>query len=88
LVRFGAASDEDDLDRYNLSPREKEVLKELVTTLGSNPEIAERLGVKVTTVKAHIHSICDKTGFHNRVELIDRFHWHWAKAEEDWSTPQ
>ncbi len=77
LVQFRNPSDKADLKTYHLSEREKQVLYELVTNLSSNPVIAQRLGIKVTTVKAHIYSICNKTGLDNRLELIDRFHWHW-----------
>ena len=35
----------------------------------TNPEIAEHLFISVASVKTHIQSMLDKTGFHNRTEL-------------------
>ena len=61
-VAFGRAS------REQLSPRELDVLREL--TLGlSNEEIGRKLGMSVNTVRVHIHSMLNKTGFENRLDL-------------------
>lgn len=51
-----------------LSDRELEVLRELVA---GEPDaaIAEKLHMSLRTVKAHIQSMRDKTGFRNRTEL-------------------
>lgn len=54
-----------------LSYRELEVLRELVAGQ-SDAEIAEKLYMSVRTVKAHIHSMKEKTGFRNRTELAVR----------------
>jgi DNA-binding NarL/FixJ family response regulator len=51
-----------------LTGREQDVL-DLVGEGLSNPEIAERLHVGVTTVKTHISSLMAKTGSPNRVRL-------------------
>jgi DNA-binding NarL/FixJ family response regulator len=51
-----------------LTVREREVL-ELVAAGLSNPEIAERLHIGVTTVKTHITSLMTKTESPNRVRL-------------------
>ena len=48
--------------------RETEVLRELVDG-SSNKEIAERLGITERTVKMHITSMMEKTGFRSRLEL-------------------
>jgi len=52
-----------------LSEREAEVYRELMTghTL---KEIAGRLGITERTVKAHVHSLYEKTGTGNRSELV------------------
>jgi two-component system, NarL family, response regulator LiaR len=50
-----------------LSPRELEILKLLVEGQ-SNPEIAERLYVSLSTVKAHIRSIMNKLAVDDRVQ--------------------
>lgn len=50
-----------------LSPREVEVLAE-VRHARTNREIAERLGVSITTVNKHVHQILRKLGVRNRAE--------------------
>lgn len=52
-----------------LTPREREVLQMIQEGL-SNPEIASRLQVAVTTVKAHVQSILDKLGARTRTEAV------------------
>lgn len=61
-VRIGLA------DSSELTERELEILRELQTG-DSNTEIAERLNVSAETVKTHIRSMLQKTGFHTRTEL-------------------
>jgi DNA-binding NarL/FixJ family response regulator len=51
-----------------LSPREREVLREIGEG-HSNSEIAERLGVSESTVKTHVSSILRKTGSRSRFVL-------------------
>ncbi|MBI9108693.1 MAG: hypothetical protein JEZ04_18250 [Spirochaetales bacterium] len=53
--------------RYNLSPREKEVL-ELLVEGKTNIEIADLLFISLSTVKTHIRTIFEKTGAKNRLE--------------------
>ena len=48
--------------------RETEVLREMTAGL-TNDEIAAKLFMSVNTVKKHIQSMIDKTGFKNRTEL-------------------
>ncbi|MER7281482.1 response regulator transcription factor [Dactylosporangium sp. NPDC000244] len=52
----------------NLTAREVEVLA-LVGAGLSNPEVAARLGLGVTTVKTHVANLMTKTGSANRVQL-------------------
>lgn len=56
---------------YDLTNRELEVLREM-TGGYTNTEIGERLHISVGSVKAHILSMLDKTGFRNRTELAVR----------------
>jgi DNA-binding CsgD family transcriptional regulator len=49
----------DDLARFDVSPRELEVLKLVLQGL-SNRQIARRLFIAVSTVKKHLHSIYKK----------------------------
>ncbi len=51
-----------------LSKREKEVAR-LVARGLSNKELADKLYISVRTVKAHLTSIFNKTGFRDRLEL-------------------
>ena len=54
--------------RVSLTERDLDVLREL--TLGyTNEVIAERLNISVNTVRAHIQSMLNKTGFKNRLAL-------------------
>ncbi len=52
----------------DFSDKEVEVLKELVTG-ASNKEIAKKLNMGESTVKMHITSMLQKSGFHSRLEL-------------------
>ena len=54
-----------------LSDRELEVLRELVAG-ESDAVIAEKLYMSLRTVKGHIQSMKEKTGFRNRTELAVR----------------
>ena len=54
--------------RVALTERDLDVLREL--TLGyTNEVIAERLNISVNTVRAHIQSMLNKTGYKNRLAL-------------------
>lgn len=61
-IFLGAASSRE------FSERELETLKEVISG-DSNTEIAERMHVSVSTVKAHIQSLMEKTGLHSRAAL-------------------
>ena len=54
-----------------LTARELEVLREVVAG-ESDAAIAEKLYISLRTVKCHIQSMRDKTGFRNRTELAVR----------------
>jgi len=54
-----------------LSERELEVLR-LVVAGETDAAIAEKLYMSIRTVKQHIQSMRDKTGFRNRTELAVR----------------
>lgn len=51
-----------------LTERELDVLREL-TGGYSNQEIAERLGISINTVRTHITSMVNKTGYESRFDL-------------------
>jgi NarL family two-component system response regulator LiaR len=54
---------------HDLTPREREVLSLMVEGL-SNPEIARRLVIGLSTVKFHVSSIFSKLGVASRAEAI------------------
>lgn len=57
------------IEDKTLSVRELEVAKCIYKGL-SNPEIARKLCISVSTVKAHISSILQKINAKNRIELL------------------
>jgi two-component system vancomycin resistance associated response regulator VraR len=48
--------------------RELEVLR-IITTGATNGAVAEELGISENTVKAHVRSMLEKTGYQSRTEL-------------------
>jgi LuxR family maltose regulon positive regulatory protein len=54
-----------------LSTREREVLRLLANGM-DNAQIAQKLAVAISTVKAHINHIFGKLGVHNRLEAVLR----------------
>lgn len=63
------AAPQPDITEWGLSQREQEVLAELGAGK-SNKLIARQLDITERTVKAHVSSILEKVGVHDRVELI------------------
>ena len=51
------------------TPREKEIIFAIAEGL-SNQAIAEKLFISTHTVKAHLEKMFEKTGLHNRVQLV------------------
>ena len=64
LAETGGAPDVE----AGLSPREGEILREIVQG-ASNKEIARRLGIAETTVKIHVQHILRKLGLTSRVQV-------------------
>lgn len=59
-------------ENYNLSAREREVLRFLLEEK-TNQEIADELCISDGTVKYHIHNLLQKTGCPNRLKLISTY---------------
>ena len=57
--------------KYEISPRESEIIIEICNGL-SNKEISEKLFISLQTVKDHTHRIYIKTNVKSRVQLINR----------------
>ena len=56
-------------DKFNLTRREKQVLKMVVDGL-TNKEIAEELGKSVRTIETHRFKIMKKLSVHNAIEML------------------
>ena len=56
------------LDRYGLTTRELEILREVASGL-ANKQIAVRLGIAPSTVKQHVAAVLAKTGLTSRHDL-------------------
>lgn len=59
------------LEKYNLTPRELEVLVQMAQGL-SNQEIADKLFVSLNTVKTHSSNVFSKLGVQRRTQAIQR----------------
>lgn len=70
--------EEEALDRmqkqYDLTPREAEVLRELVLTEDKQAVISERLNITVKTLQAYVTRLYRKTGTVTRAGLTDLYH--------------
>jgi len=62
-------SNEDSSYRVELTDRELETLGHVASGL-TNPQIAERLMVSVSTVNFHVHNVLDKLGAKTRTEAV------------------
>ena len=60
-----------DAMNVDFTEKELEVLREVVSG-ASDADIADKLHLSIRTVKGHIQSMRDKTGFRNRTELAVR----------------
>ena len=60
--------------RYSLTPRETEVLRELVMTEDKQTAIAEHLSIRVKTLQDYVTRLYRKTGAATRAGLTDLYH--------------
>jgi DNA-binding CsgD family transcriptional regulator len=61
---------EDFCSRFDVSPRESDVVREICNGL-SNKEISDKLFISLQTVKDHTHRIYIKTNVRSRVQLLN-----------------
>ena len=66
----GDLSFEDFCSKYEVSPRESDIIREICNGL-SNKEISEKLFISLQTVKDHTHRIYIKTNVKSRVQLMN-----------------
>jgi DNA-binding CsgD family transcriptional regulator len=66
----GSALSESFIQRYRISPREREIVLMMVHGY-NNRKIGESLFISTMTVKNHIYHIYQKTGVQNKVQLIN-----------------
>ncbi len=60
-----------DLDEKGLTIREKELVRNLIKHRETEKELAERLNIKVNTIKSHFYKIRKKLGVERREDLIE-----------------
>ena len=68
-------------DRYALTAREAEVLRELVLTEDKQTAIGERLSIQVKTLQKHVTRLYQKTGATTRSGLTELYHKTLSGAE-------
>lgn len=71
-----SASFEEFCRKYEVSPRESEIIREICNGL-SNKEIADKLFITLQTVKDHTHRIYIKTNVKSRVQLMNLVKMEW-----------
>jgi Response regulator containing a CheY-like receiver domain and an HTH DNA-binding domain len=69
--------------KLGLTERELELAR-LLASGAANKEMAAALGLSPNTVRNHVHNIYEKTGSHNRVELVRAL----CGADEDGASPR
>ena len=62
-------------DQTRLTPREREVL-ELLARGYLYKEIADHLGISLSTVRAHLHTVYEKLHVQSRTEAVVKFLGH------------
>ncbi len=76
---------------HQLSPRERDVLAQLVNKVVSAEDISKNLGISRNTVRIHLKNINSKVGTNSKSELLGRFIEcvvHHREAEERTRTPR
>ncbi|MGM9993508.1 MAG: response regulator [Candidatus Avigastranaerophilus sp.] len=69
----------ENMDNYNLTDREKDVIEYLCEGL-TNSEISKLLDVSVNTVKVHVSSIIQKLGVEDRTQVVVKSFKQFAKG--------
>ena len=67
---LSAAVEEGEGEFVKLTPRERAIAVQLLTSGGAHKEIADKLSIAVGTVRKHVEMIHRKLGIHSLAELI------------------
>jgi DNA-binding CsgD family transcriptional regulator len=59
-------------DATDMSPRQREIARCILSGMGDK-QIAEKIGIKVPTVRTHMGRLFDKLSVGDRVELVLHF---------------
>ena len=63
---------------FDLTEREKQVIRCLIHGITTGNKIAEALGCSERTIRTHIHNVIEKTDIRSRAELAVRFKEWWS----------
>jgi DNA-binding NarL/FixJ family response regulator len=63
--------------KLGVSPREGEVARCVLAGLGDQ-QIAEKLGVSLSTIQTHMNRIYKRLAIHRRTELVKRIFFCWS----------
>ncbi len=71
-LHFNQTYFQEQCDKFNITKREQDVLKRMISSL-TNKQIGKELSISVSTVKKHLYSIYRKTKAENREQLGKKF---------------
>ena len=59
--------------KYNLSPREQDVLMLMIERVVNAEDISQKLGISQNTVRIHVKNINSKVGARSKTEILSAF---------------
>jgi DNA-binding CsgD family transcriptional regulator len=59
--------------KYNLSPREQDVLQLMIERVVNAEDISQKLGISQNTVRIHVKNINGKVGARSKTEILSAF---------------
>ncbi len=59
--------------KYNLSPREQDVLQLMIERVVNAEDISKKLGISQNTVRIHVKNINSKVGARSKTEILSAF---------------
>ena len=59
--------------KYNLSPREMDVLQLMIDRVVNAEDISQKLGISQNTVRIHVKNINNKVGARSKTEILSAF---------------